>query len=46
MKNVTELNREELVSLNGGVHDQDGKGCMDPVIIIKLPGGSDIPIYS
>jgi len=45
MENVKELNREELVSLNGGVHDQDGKGCIVPVIIIKIPGGSDIPIY-
>ncbi len=45
MKNLQELNREELVCLNGGVHDQDGQGCMIPVIIIKVPGGSDIPIY-
>lgn len=46
MKNVKELNHEELVYLNGGVHDQDGKGCIVPVIIIKIPGGSDLTIYS
>ena len=46
MKNLQELNLEEQVRLNGGVHDQDGKGCIIPVIIIKIPGGSDIPIFS
>lgn len=37
MKNVQELNQEELILIDGGVYPgKDGKGCTEPNIPIDL----------
>lgn len=31
MKNVQEVSKKEQITLDGGVHNYDGKGCMDEI---------------
>ena len=47
MKNLIELTKEDLVSLNAGVTiGEDGKGCTEHgATTVELPGGATIVIY-